>query len=74
VVAGRPGCTDVVAGRTGSRPELYGVSVTVRQQSAHSFFRPAQHAGRGEGQPQEQLGPPTANAGKFTVAALTENE
>ena len=49
MVAGRPGCTNVVAGRTGSRPEWYGVIITVRQQSAHSFsaLHSLQGAGKG---------------------------
>ena len=49
MVAGRPGGTDVVAGRTGSRPELYGVIVIVRQQSAPSFsaLHSLQGAGKG---------------------------
>jgi len=47
MVAGLPGCTDVVAGRTGSRLELSWVIGTVRQQSAHSFS--ALHAVQGAG-------------------------
>jgi hypothetical protein len=49
VVAGRPGCTHAVAGRTGARPEWYWVIVPVRQPSAHrlSALHAVQGAGKG---------------------------
>jgi hypothetical protein len=49
VVAGRPVCTNAVAGLTGSRPELYWVIVTVRQQSANSFSALHSMQGAGKG-------------------------
>ena len=70
VVAGRPGCTNVVAGRTGSRPELYGVIVTVCQQSANSFSATKQAAALAE----EQGGQGATERGESNIVLRVRRE